>query len=79
MAVLSKAGNGLYVNSSNQQPVAANDAQIRQGMLEGSNVNTLAEITNLIEINRAYERISKMIDNQQDLSKRAVERLGRVG
>ena len=78
MAVLSKAGNGLYENSSNQQPVAANDVQIRQGMLEGSNVNTLSEITNLIEINRAYERIAKMIDNQNDLSKRAVERLGRV-
>lgn len=78
LAVLNKAGNGLYVNASNQQPVAANDVQIRQGMLEGSNVNTLAEITNLIEINRAYERISKMIDNQQDLSKRSIERLGRV-
>lgn len=78
LAVLSKAGNGLYVNASNQQPVAANDVQIRQGMLEGSNVNTLSEITNLIEINRAYERISKMIDNQQDLSRRSVERLGRV-
>ena len=47
-------------------------------MLEGSNVNTILEITNLIEISRAYERASKMIENQSDLSRRAVERLGRV-
>jgi flagellar basal-body rod protein FlgF len=47
-------------------------------MLEGSNVNTLVEITNLIEINRAYERVTKMIENANDLSRRSVERLGRV-
>ncbi|RZJ38024.1 MAG: flagellar biosynthesis protein FlgF, partial [Brevundimonas sp.] len=35
-------------------------------------------ITNLIEIQRAYESVSRMIDNTTDLSRRAVERLGRV-
>ena len=51
---------------------------MRQGMLEASNVNPILEITNLIEISRAYERASKMIESNNDLSKRAVERLGRV-
>ena len=46
-------------------------------MLEGSNVNPILEITNLIEITRAYERATKMIENVQDLSRRSVERLGR--
>ena len=78
LSVLQKGGDGLYRNTSNATPMAANDVQIRQGMLEGSNVNTILEITNLIEISRAYERASKMIENQHDLSKRAVERLGRV-
>ena len=78
LSVLQKSGDGLYRNSSNTQPTDATDAQIRQGMLEGSNVNTLLEITNLIEISRAYERISKMIENTNDLSRRSVERLGRI-
>ena len=47
-------------------------------MLEGSNVNPILEITNLIEIQRAYESISRMIENTNDLSRRSVERLGRV-
>ncbi|MDP3378817.1 MAG: flagellar basal body rod C-terminal domain-containing protein, partial [Brevundimonas sp.] len=43
-----------------------------------SNVNTLVEFTNLIEISRAYERVTKMIEIANDLSRRSVERLRRV-
>ncbi len=78
LSVLNKTGDGLYRNTSNAQPGEASDAQIRQGMLEGSNVNPILEITNLIEISRAYERASKMIESNHDLSKRSVERLGRT-
>ncbi len=78
LAVLSKDGDGLYRNASNAAPIDAAGAQVRQGMLEGSNVNPLVEITQLIEISRAYERATKMIENVQDLSRRSVERLGRA-
>lgn len=78
LSVLQKSGDGLYRNTSGAEPMEATDAQVRQGTLEGSNVNTLMEITNLIEINRAYERVTKMIENANDLSRRSVERLGRV-
>ena len=78
LSVLSKDGDGLYRNRSNATPLEAPDAQVRQGMLEGSNVNTLVEITQLIEISRAYERATKMIENVNDLSRRSVERLGRA-
>jgi len=78
LGVLSKDGDGLYVNNSNEQAQAAPDAKIRQGMVEGSNVKPIVEITNLIEISRAYERMAKLIDSANDLSKRSVERLGRV-
>mgnify|MGYP001274334046 CR=1 FL=1 len=78
LGALEKGGDGLYRNVSNAIPDEANDARIRQGMLEGSNVNPILEITNLIEIQRAYESISRMIENTNDLSRRSVERLGRV-
>ncbi|RYG10563.1 MAG: flagellar biosynthesis protein FlgF, partial [Caulobacteraceae bacterium] len=71
-------GDGLYRNASNATAQEAPDARVRQGMLEGSNVNPIIEITNLIEIQRAYESVSKMIENANDLSRRSVERLGRV-
>jgi flagellar basal-body rod protein FlgF len=77
LGVLSKDGDGLYRNGSNAAPIDATGAQVRQGMLEGSNVNALIEITNLIEISRAYESATKMIENVQELSRRSVERLGR--
>ena len=78
LGVLEKSGDGLYRNASNARPMDAADAQVRQGMLEGSNVNPLLEITNLIEISRAYERVTKMIENTTELSRRSVERLGRA-
>lgn len=78
LAALEKGGDGLYRNASNAAPVEAADARVRQGMLEGSNVNPILEITNLIEIQRAYESVSRMIENANDLSRRSVERLGRV-
>lgn len=78
LSVLSKDGDGLYRNTANVQPNPAPDARVRQGMLEGSNVQPLVEITNLIEISRAYERMAKIIDQAEELSRRSVERLGRV-
>jgi flagellar basal-body rod protein FlgF len=78
LAVLEKGGDGLYRNGSNVQPAEANDAKILQGSLEASNVNPLIEITNLVEISRAYESVTRMIENTNDLSRRAVERLGKA-
>jgi len=79
LAALEKGGDGLYRNSSNAAAIEATDARVRQGMLEGSNVNPILEITNLIEIQRAYESVTRMIEQTNDLSRRSVERLGRVG
>ncbi|MDO1559613.1 flagellar basal-body rod protein FlgF [Brevundimonas sp. 2R-24] len=78
LGVLAKEGDGFFRNTSNAQPEAAEGARIRQGYLEGSNVNVLTEITELVEIQRAYERITRLIEQNTDLSRRSVERLGRV-
>jgi flagellar basal-body rod protein FlgF len=78
LGALSKDGDGLYRNRSNAQPIEATGAKIRQGALEGSNVNPLTQITTLITINRAYEQASKMVESVNDLSRRSVERLGRT-
>jgi len=78
LSALSKAGNGYYANVSNLQPQAASAARIRQGMLESSNVEPITQMTRLIEVTRAYENISKMIQNTADLSSKSIDKLGRL-
>jgi flagellar basal-body rod protein FlgF len=75
---LEKAGDNQYRNTSNLQPQPATEARMRQGMLEGSNVNSVLEITRMIEVSRAYEQTSRMMDSEAELARRAVERMGRV-
>lgn len=75
---LSKAGDNLFSNTSNLQPQPSTAARVHQGMLEGSNVNSILQVTRLIEISRAYESMARTIENSAELSRRSVERLGRV-
>src|SRR5262249_32849812 len=77
LSALSKEGSGLYANNTNIQPQPVT-AQIRQGMLEQSNVQPITQITRLIEVSRAYESISQMMDQTAQLSSSAVDRLGKV-
>ena len=51
-------GNNLFI--SNTEHEDDDNYTIVQGSLEGSNVNPIIESTNLIEINRSMEEISKM-------------------
>ena len=78
LSILEKTGDNLYKNTSNQTPTPSTDARVRQGMLEGSNVQPILEITKTIEVSRAYEQIAKMMDSQGDLSSKAVQTLGRA-
>ncbi|NGM52105.1 MULTISPECIES: flagellar basal-body rod protein FlgF [Caulobacter] len=78
LASLRKDGDNLYRNVGNETPQSATDAIIHQGMLEGSNVQPIQQITKLIEVSRAYESIAKMMDQTAELSRSAVERMGKV-
>ena len=48
-------------------PAAAGFGNLIQGFLETSNVNTVAEITNLITAQRAYEMNSKVIQTSDEM------------
>jgi flagellar basal-body rod protein FlgF len=78
LASFRKDGDNLYRNTTNDTPQAAPSAVIHQGMLEASNVQSIQQITKLIEVNRAYESVSKMMDQTTELSRSAVERMGKV-
>jgi len=68
---------GLY-DAGDQQPEAVTGMAIEQGMLEGSNVEATEEITRLIKIQRAYESVQKMIEDESDRQKQAMKALAGV-
>ena len=75
---LRKAGNNLFSNFTGQAEREATDVKVKQGWLEGSNVDMASEVVSMVELNRAYElnqRVLKMVD--ESLSK-TVNEVGRV-
>ncbi len=75
---LVKDGSNLY--SAGPDAVAQPDiiSQVRQGFVEKSNVNSVAEMSRMIEVTRAYTSISTMLQQQGDLRKTALEKLADV-
>jgi flagellar basal-body rod protein FlgF len=74
---LDKIGDNLLV-ATGEAPAQALNAQVVQGMVEGSNVVAVRELTSIMEISRAYESASRLQRNAEDLRKTAIERLGRT-
>jgi flagellar basal-body rod protein FlgF len=77
LSALKKQGDNLY-DAAGTSPIAAADARVHQGMIERSNVQPVVEITNLIAITRAYDRVTQMVSQTEDLSQSAVQRLGKA-
>jgi flagellar basal-body rod protein FlgF len=76
---LSKDGLNLFADAAGTAgATAAPNAVVRQGFVEKSNVNPVAEVSSLVEITRAYERMQNLITSTQDLSSKAVDGLGKL-
>ena len=70
-----KIGAGLY--ETDQYPIAG-DADVRQGMIENSNVKAVSEITTMMDILRRYQTAQKVLDQEHDLERKAIDKLSRV-
>jgi flagellar basal-body rod protein FlgF len=77
LSALQKQGDNLF-DAGAAAAIPANSARLHQGMVEHSNVQPVVEITQLISITRAYERLTQMISQTQDLSQSAIQRLGKA-
>ena len=75
---LLKEGSNLY--SAGEGSAAQPDIKsaVRQGFIEKSNVNAVAEMSRMIEVTRAYTQISTLLQQQSDLHKTAIEQLADV-
>ncbi len=77
-SALVKEGDNQFSDPGAAGATPAPDAVVRQGYQEKSNVNSIVEVSSLIDISRAYERVQNIILSTQDLSTRAVDGLGRL-
>jgi flagellar basal-body rod protein FlgF len=76
--LLQKQGANLYAAPPGQAPLTSADAQVAQGMLEGSNVAPVIEISHMIEVMRAYEATASLSASQEELLRNAVDKLGQM-
>lgn len=75
---LTKIGAALFLPADPQTAPQAGKAQIQQGHLEGSNVESISEMVQLIETNRYFEACSKVIKGFDDMAAKAANEVGRV-
>lgn len=77
-AALEKIGENLW-RATDEAPRPPENSRIAAGFVEGSNVNPVAELTQMIEISRAYQAVSKMISQSDELRGASIEKLARIG
>ncbi len=75
---LTKTGSTLFVPSDQQTPRQSTAIQVRQGHLEGSNVESISEMVQMIETNRYFEACQRVIRGYDDMAAKAANDLGRL-
>lgn len=77
-AALVKEGEGLFNADGAAPPAPVEVPDVRQGFVEASNVNAILEMTRMIEIQRAYQSVTRMLNDQHELKRDAVDKMARV-
>jgi flagellar basal-body rod protein FlgF len=75
---LQKQGANLFSAPAGMPAQADTKSTVNQGFIEKSNVNSVAEMSRMLEITRTYQSISNMIQAHADLRKNAIQTLAEV-
>ena len=73
---MTNLGNSLM--ATEQEPLEAADSNVVQGMLEGSNVISVSEITRMIQLLRSYQAANQLITTEDEREQQAIEMLTRT-
>lgn len=73
---LQATGNGLYKTAAQANP--AEKTQVLQGMLEGSNVQPVLEMTRMIDVLRTYQNTQRILQNEHERERTMVQRMTRA-
>jgi flagellar basal-body rod protein FlgF len=75
---LLKEGFNLYAAGEGGAPQADTKSMVQQGFIEKSNVNSVVEMSRMMEVSRAYTSISTLMQQQSELQKNAIQQLADV-
>lgn len=73
-----KEGFNLYTAGDGGAPQPDTKSTVRQGFIEKSNVNSVAEMSKMMEVSRAYASIANLMNQQSELQKTAIQQLADV-
>lgn len=76
--MMKSTGDGYYRVEGNAAPLPAVNTMMKQNMLEGSNVQAVLEMTDLIEISRQYQSNQKALQNEHELQRSTIQKLSEV-
>lgn len=75
---LRKEGNSLFISPDETNVIRTNiKTTVNQGFLEGSNVNAIEEMSELIKAHRHFESIQKAINAYDQISGKAANDIGK--
>jgi flagellar basal-body rod protein FlgF len=75
---LLKEGSNLYSADAGTTAQPDTASRLQQGFIEKSNVNSVTEMSRMIEVTRTYTQIATLLQQQSDLHKSAIEKLADV-
>lgn len=76
---LRREGAGLWVPPIDGEPVPDTEVQVRQGHVEGSNVDPVSALVEMIEIQRAYSAVQRSMLTNDGVMEAITSQIGRVG
>lgn len=75
--LLEKQGDLYYRPTADLEAEAAAESALIQGYFEGSNVNAITSISNMIRTQRAFEATQALLDEEHEKVEKLLQRLGR--
>lgn len=75
---LERLGNNMYCQTDASGDPIVGDSRIKQGYIEGSNVNPVESMIGLIDLYRQYEAQQKTLQTVDSLDNRSVNDVGKV-
>jgi flagellar basal-body rod protein FlgF len=73
---LERQADGLF--AAPKEFALLNEGHLRQGMIEGSNVQSIGELVSMMEVQRHYERVQKVLEGEDERIRSLVDRAVRI-
>lgn len=69
-------GDSMFTTT--QKPTPTTDVKLLSGMLEGSNVEPIIELTKMVDVLRSYQSTAKLLQTYEDLQREGIQQIGKA-